>query len=199
MNGRLYRLLILALGATYFAGCAHTPSTDALSYPERKNVLEQVEKWDAGGRISINTGEQAFQGRFQWQQLADSIDLNVRGPLGAGALEISGPIDRLQIRTRGETHDLADPEPELSALLGWWLPVRSFRYWLLGLPDPEFPEESSISPDNTLESLEQRLWQLRYQSYQVADGILLPRRIDLSYDDLQLRVIIDRWQNTEEN
>jgi outer membrane lipoprotein LolB len=199
MNGRLCRLLIQALVATYFAGCAHTPSSDALTFPERQNLLEQLEMWDAGGRISINTGEQAFQGRFQWQQLADSIDLTVRGPFGAGALEISGPIDRLQIRTRGETRDLTNPETELSALLGWWLPVRSFRYWLLGLPDPEFPEETSLGPDDTLESLEQRLWLLRYHSYQVADGILLPRQIDLSYDDLQLRVIVDRWQNTEEN
>jgi len=199
MSRRPFRLLVQALIATYFAGCVHTPTDDSLSYPERRNLLEQFEQWDAGGRISINTGEQAFQGRFQWQKLANSLELTVRGPLGAGALEISGPIDRLQIRTRGETHDLADPETDLSALLGWWLPVRSFRYWLLGLADPDFPAESSLGPDNALESLDQRLWLLKYQSYQVADGILLPRRIDLSYDDLHLRVIVDRWQNTGDN
>jgi len=66
--------------------------------------------------------------------------------------------------------------------------------FLDGLPDPGFPAVTVLGPDDALQSLEQRLWQLTYRSYQRAEGALLPRRIDLTYRDLELRVIADRWQ-----
>ena len=190
-------LLAPALLAAGLSGCAHAPAGhDQFSYPERRSYLERLDNWDARGRIVVNTGEQAFLGRFQWRQTADSMDLSIRGPLGAGLLQITGPPDRLTVRARGEDWELTDPEAELSALLGWWLPVRSLGSWLLGFPDPNFPAETSLGPDDALQSFEQRRWQLTYQSYQLADGIMLPRRIDLAHQDLELRVIVDRWQTT---
>ena len=188
--------LAQALLAAILGGCAHAPvGHDELSYPERRSYLEQLDGWDVSGRIAVDTGEQAFQGRFQWRQSADSLDLSIRGPLGAGVLQITGPADHLTVRARGENWELTDPETELSALLGWWLPVSSLSSWLLGLPDPAFPAETSLGPDDALQSLEQRRWRLTYESYQLADGVLLPRRIDLAHQNLELRVIVDRWQS----
>jgi len=188
--------LTLTLLATGLSGCAHAPvAQDELSYPERRSYLERLDGWDVRGRITVDTGKRAFQGSFNWRQSADSLNLSIRGPLGAGVLQITGPPDRLTVRARGETWALTDPESELSTLLGWWLPVASFRAWLLGIPDPMFPAETSLGPDNTLQSLEQRQWRLTFQSYQLADGVLLPRRIDLAHQNLNLRVIVDRWQS----
>lgn len=188
--------LVPMLLAAGLSGCAHAPvDHDEFSYPERRSYLQRLDGWDVRGRIAVDTGEQAFQGRFHWQQSADFLDLSIRGPLGAGILQITGPSDRLTVRARGEIWELADPETELSALLGWWLPVVSLKSWLLGLPDPSFPAQTSLGPDNTLQSLEQRLWRLTYQSYQLAEGVLLPRRIDLAHQNLELRVIVDRWQS----
>ena len=183
-----------ALVLTWLAGCAHLQvGEDGLSYTERQARLEAIDSWQMNGRILVNTGERAFQGRFQWHQAADAIELSIRNPLGAGVLQVEGPPDQLTVRARGETWELADPEPELSALLGWWLPVRSLRAWLLGFSDPAFAAEEQLGPDRVLQTLEQRLWQLDYQSYQLEEGLLLPRRIDLSHGDLELRVIVDRW------
>ncbi len=185
-----------ALLASGLGGCAHTPATqDEFSYPERRSYLEQLEGWDLRGRIAVDTGERAFQGRFRWQQFPESLDLSISGPLGAGVLEVAGPPDKLTVRARGESWELADPEVELSELMGWWLPVRSFSAWLLGLPDPMYPATTALGPEDALQSLEQRLWMLTYQTYQLEDGILLPRRIDLSHRDLELRVIVDQWQS----
>ena len=175
--------------------CANLPvGEDGLSYAERQSRLNTVGSWEMNGRIAMDTGESAFQGRFQWHQAAESMELSIRSPLGAGILQVAGPPDRLTVRARGETWELSDPEPELSALLGWWLPVRSLRAWLLGFSDPAFPANEVLGPNRALQSLEQRLWELRYESYQLSEGMLVPRRIDLSHDNLQLRVIVDRWQ-----
>ena len=187
--------LELLLALAWIGGCAHLPvGEDGLSYPERQARLEAIDTWEMSGRIAIDTGERAFQGRFQWQQSAESIELSIRSPLGAGILEVAGPPERLTVRARGETWELADPEPELSALLGWWLPVRSLKAWLLGFSDPMFSAEERLGPGRALATLEQRLWRLTYESYQLSRGLLLPRRIDLSHGSLELRVIVDRWQ-----
>ena len=199
MTRTLRHTFVPALLAAGLCGCAHVPvGQDDLSYPERQSYLQQLDGWDMRGRIAVDTGEQAFQGSFRWQQSVDSLDLVVRGPLGAGVLQVAGPSDMLMVRARGETWELVNPETELSALLGWWLPVRSFSAWLLGLPDPMFAAQTSLGPDDTLQSLEQRLWTLSYQSYQILDGVALPRRIDLTHRDLELRVTVDRWQSAED-
>ena len=187
--------LLPVLVLAWLGGCAHLRvSQDGLSYPERQARLESIDTWQMNGRISVDTGESAFQGRFQWHQSADSIELSIRSPLGAGILQVAGPPERLTVRARGETWELSDPEPELSALLGWWLPVRSLRAWLLGFSDPMFASQEELGPDRALQTLEQRLWQLTYESYQLSEGLLLPRRIDLTHGSLELRVIVDRWQ-----
>ena len=189
------RFLSLVALAALTGGCAHTPPIeDAYTFTERKSILESLNGWDLSGRIAVDTGERAFQGRFRWRQIEDTIDLSIRGPLGAGLLEIAGPTGELTVRSRGETLRLTDPETELSQLLGWWLPVESFRAWLIGFPDPMFPATTSFDPEDRLRLFEQRLWQISYESYQIAQGVVLPERIDLAHRDLELRVTVDRWQ-----
>lgn len=187
--------LVAALLLSWLGGCAHfRVGEDGLSYPERQARLEAIDTWEMAGRIAIDTGESAFQGRFQWLQSSDTIELSIRSPLGAGILQVAGPPEKLTVRARGETWELTDPEPELSALLGWWLPVRSLRAWLLGFSDPMYTAEEQLGPGRVLQTLQQRLWQLTYESYQLSDGLLLPRRIDLTHGSLELRVTVDRWQ-----
>ncbi len=195
MTRTIVRKLLPAVLLAWLSGCAHLrPGEDGLSYPERQARLEAVDSWQMNGRIAVDTGERAFQGRFQWTQTSNEIELSIRSPLGTGILQIAGPPERLTVRARGETWELTDPEPELSALLGWWLPVRSLRAWLLGFSDPAFSTNEEFGPDRMLQSLEQRLWQLNYVSYQLEEGLLLPRRIDLTHGGVALRVIVDRWQ-----
>jgi outer membrane lipoprotein LolB len=114
-------------------------------------------------------------------------------------LQVAGAKDSLTYTARGETRALEDPETELSALLGWWLPVASLPAWLLGLPDPEYRAATTPGTDGTLAFIDQRLWQVSYAAYQLAQPngareVLVPRRIDLSHRELSLRVTVDAWQ-----
>jgi len=177
------------------AGCATLPpGGDDMSYAQRRDHLAQIDTWELRGRIAVNTGEQAFQGRFQWSQHPERLALSVRGPLGTNVLRVSGPRDSLTIEARGEVWTLEAPESQLSELVGWWLPVTSFPSWLLGIPDPAYAARERMSRDGVLESLAQRLWQLDYASYQLVAGVLIPRRIDLRHDQLEFRIVVDSWQ-----
>lgn len=197
---RLARLAALLAAAWLLGACATLPvGTDGLSFEQRRAELTAVDAWEMRGRLAIDTGGRAFQGSFNWRQDGQMLELGVRGPLGAGVLQVAGAPDALTYTARGETRTLTDPEADLSALLGWWLPVASLPAWLLGLPDSAFRATTEPGTDGTLARLEQRLWQVTYASYQLAQAngsraVLVPRRLDLAHNDLKLRVTVDAWQ-----
>ena len=192
---------LLALGV--LGGCAHLPTgSDGQNLDQRREALEAVSAWEMRGRLTVDTGDRAVQGRFNWRQHADALELVVRNPLGAGILRVEGPPDAMTVTARGETRTLTDPETELSELVGWWLPVASLRNWLLGFPDRSFRADTVAGADGTLASLEQRLWRVDYPAYGLAatsgtgNQVLVPRRIDMSYGALTLKLTIDDWEPT---
>jgi outer membrane lipoprotein LolB len=188
------RALSLLAVAVALGACARMQvGTDGLTLPQRRAALASYDSWQIRGRLAVDTGERGFQGSFDWQQREDALDLSIRGPLGAGVLRIMGTPNSLTITARGETRRLADPENQLSELVGWWLPVASLPAWLLGLPDPDYPSAAEPGADGTLAALEQRLWRLDFVSYQLEENLLLPRRIDLSHGELELRLTIDSF------
>ena len=185
-------LLVAALGV--LAACAHAPpAEDGLSVAERRARLEALPGWDMRGRITIDTGERAVQARFRWLEHPDSLLLNVRGLFGAGSFEINGNDDALTLRARGETWSLVDPETELSARFGWWLPVGSLDAWLVGLPDDRYDARTHTGSNGALETLEQRLWTLAYADYELRQGLLLPRTIVMRHSQLELKLTVDTW------
>jgi len=186
--------LTAALLVLSVAGCAHVPvGSDGLNFVQRQARLESLEQWQLRGRIAIETADRAFQGALAWELESDGITLTVRGPLGAGAMQVTGTPERLVLTSRGEQRVLSDPETELSALLGWWMPVQSLRYWLLGLPDPDYAADTNFGQDGVVTTLEQRLWQLSYDRYALTNGMLLPRRIALRHRELSMNLVVDRW------
>jgi outer membrane lipoprotein LolB len=195
------RRLLSVAAALVLSACATLPTgSDGLSYEARRGALEAVGAWEIRGRLAVDTGERGFQGSFDWRQQADALDLSVRGPLGAGVLQVVGTPSSMMFTARGETRTLTDPERELSALLGWWLPVGSLHAWLLGLTDPGFRASIENGTGGTLAGFEQRLWRISFPTYQLAmlagdgNGVLIPRRIDLAHGDLKLRLTIDDWR-----
>jgi outer membrane lipoprotein LolB len=187
--------------AALLSACANMPvGSDGLSFEQRRARLESVAAWEMRGRLAVATAERGFQGSFRWEQSGDALDLAIRGPIGAGAMQVAGTPNGLTVTSRGDTRVLEDPETQLSELMGWWLPVGSLHAWLLGLPDPQYEARTEPGVDGTLAALEQRLWRVAYESYQLAgasaadpDAVLVPRRIDLEHGELRLRLTIDDW------
>ena len=189
-----------AAAALMLTACATLPTgTDGRNLEQRRETLDAVAAWEMRGRLTVDTGERAVQGRFNWRQDDDALELVVRNPLGAGILRVTGQPEALTVTARGETRTLTDPEVELSELIGWWLPVASLPQWLLGFPDRSFRAVTEPGADGTLASLEQRLWHVAYPAYGLApiDGtgndVLVPRRIELKHESLALTLTIDDW------
>src|SRR5690606_7526292 len=120
--------------------------------------------------------------------------VRARGPFIRRGLQVDGGPDEVIVTTSdGERRRLDDPEQDLSDIVDWWLPVESLRSWLLGLPDPRYPADPQTGGAEVLTSLEQRLWTLDYESYQLAAGLLVPRRIGMRHEALEIRVTVLGW------
>ncbi len=192
------RLLVASAAAMLLGGCATPPEsavsdTGTRSYSERETQLRSVRNWEMRGRIAVDTGDDAWQGRFTWWQDDDSLRLLIRGPLNTRPVEISGNGTELTVRTRRETRVLEDPESQLSELLGWWLPITSLQSWLLALPDDRYPIAELTLDEARLRTLQQRAWALQYGEYEPQAAAEIPASIELSHAPLELVVTIDAW------
>ncbi len=189
-------LAVLGLSATALAaGCAHVevPEEDGLSFAQRSAKLEAVPAWRMHGRMAVRTDRGGVQGSFSWVQTGRRLALSVRGPLGAGVLNVTGSPAELTVTARGETRTLENPETDLSELVGWWIPVESLPHWLLGLPDPGYEAAVDFGSARTLAGFMQRRWDVEYGRYQLADGLLVPRSIDMTYAGIELKLTVDSW------
>ena len=194
-------LLLAVVTGVLLAGCA---TRDKVSGPttnpaERRMAIEAVSSWEARGRIALKTVGASGQGRFTWTQTGDRTVLRVAGPFGADAHEIRWDPERLTVLSGGGevAADYAGPNAAqrfLEEQLGWSLPVASARRWLLGLTGLDSPAVETIDGAGLLAGLAQDGWQVRYDEYQPAGSIALPRRLVLQSAAGRIRLVIDQWQ-----
>jgi outer membrane lipoprotein LolB len=177
------------------AGCAHKAVVDdGLTELERQARLLAIPAWDMDGRLSVDTGESAHRASVSWQQRGEQLELEVHGFLGAGSFRVEGDAHRLTVTSRDGTQVLDDPELQLSEMFGWWLPVTSLEFWLLGEPDGDYPATTRRGAAGALKTLAQREWQIDYEQYQLAAGLLIPRSVILSHAPLELTLTITDFE-----
>ncbi len=179
----------IAVGlAGWLAGCSHAPLV-----PDAASVAA-VDAWKMSGRIAVASKDEGFNGRFVWDEEPARMQLRVRGPLGFGGLEVNGREGAYTLIHGGERFSTSDPEAELSARVGWWLPVYSLSAWLRAVPDERFPFEADRDPDGRLVRLTQRGWSAEYPSYRQREEYLLPYQILLNNGEVRVRVVVDRFE-----
>jgi outer membrane lipoprotein LolB len=190
--------LALICAVLLLAGCASRPVTplpELTDWQVRQEVLGAVSDWEFSGRIAVSAGEEGFNGKLRWAQKDDNYQATVSGPLGIGTVRIEGDgesavlIDKDGVRT-----ELQNIEQELLYRYGWTIPVKSLRYWALGIPDPMSDAQTKLNEDQQLASLEQGGWLLSISSYKANGGQSMPNRLSASKFETRVRIVIDKWK-----
>ncbi len=182
---------LIALAAVTLTGCAGpllAPEDGARPDP---GALTQ---WSAAGRMAIAANGEGGSGSFEWAQDGGTTRLDLRGPLGAGAVRLTLTPKSLSLADgSGQVLDAAAAEADLRTRLGADLPWGQLRYWLLGLPAPGEPasvQDASAAPWRVIE---QAGWRLTYESFTDAQGFSLPQRFTAERPSVRVRVVVDRW------
>ena len=189
-------LVLLCLG---MAGCA-TSRPQGVDLPDisrweaRQQVLGSLRRWEFRGRIAVKSGDDGFNAKFDWRQDGQRFNARVSGPLGIGTVLLEGTDQRITLTDKdGEQVVLHDPETELMLRYGWTIPVRTMRYWALGIPDPLSPAATELDEMQRLASLLQNDWRVEISRYRRNSGQELPRTLTATKPKTRIRMVIDRW------
>ena len=180
------------------SGCVTTPTGEPLppmdSWETRILVLGGQSHWEFSGRVAVKAGDEGFNGKINWSQQGDQFETTVAGPLGVGAVRIQGDERGVVLTDKdGVQTVLQDAERELQWRYGWTIPVRSLRYWALGIPDPSVPATTALDELGRLQTLEQSNWRVEISTYRDSGGQSMPRILTATNPDTRVRMVIDNW------
>lgn len=143
------------------------------------------------GRISVQHGEENFSGSLDWVANDKSDELLFSSPLGQGIASLTRSAGGVVLTPAGREAIRAETADDLTEkTLGFRLPLGGLRYWIQGHPDPGSPFESSVSENGGIARLKQSGWVIDYLQYRESR----PRKIHVSREGLEIRLVIDQWQ-----
>ncbi|HUP90670.1 MAG TPA: lipoprotein insertase outer membrane protein LolB [Solimonas sp.] len=193
------RLCGAALALTMLEGCALLMKNENEqqiaegNWETHRTQVEKIGHFTLQARVSSG-GMFGIKGDLRWLQKPDgSFDLRVSGPFGIGAVGIAGTDEQVEVRTRKGTFETSDPEGWIQEKMGWTLPVRGLRRWVLGLPTARSEAHLELDIDGQVAVLEQEGWRLDYTEYADHNGVMLPRKFELANKEVKIKVLIDRW------
>jgi outer membrane lipoprotein LolB len=181
-------------------GCALQPRVPGTSvaWGERQAQLAEISEWQARGRIAVKSTEGGGQGNIQWLQAGAGSRVSLRGPFGVGAYDISWDAEHIEVVGKDGEVQVAytgqnAAERFLRDQLGWSFPAMSLRYWMVGVPDPEFESHEQYDTEGWLVGIQQNDWSVGYEGFKVWNDIWLPKRIVLNRDGARVKLVIDDW------
>lgn len=182
--------LLLALAA-----CATAPDIAPDRAPAR--LAPDRVTFELNGRIGVRNGEQGMSGLLRWVHTPQSDELWFSSPLGSSVAMLVRDASGVELTAGHEPPRRAASAEELTrGALGWDLPLAGLEYWVVGRPAPgSQPQRVEREPaSGRLTRLVQDGWTIEYRRYQDTEWGALPALIYLEYGDLQLRLVVDRWQ-----
>jgi outer membrane lipoprotein LolB len=185
------RAAAAVLGILLLGGCA-----PALRAPEPGVRVDAaiLQHWTASGRLALAADGEGGSGSFVWNQREGVTELDIRGPLGAGALQIIAIGESLSVADgAGRTLDPDAARAHLQARLGADVPWGQLRYWMLGVPSPDAPAQVSEAGASPWRVIEQSGWRIGYDAFVTTVSGSLPQRFTASRQAVRVKVIVDTW------
>lgn len=187
-NRALHGLLLPCL--LLLSACASAPpgpaaTQEARSYPAT---------FEFTGRIGVRHDGEGFSGNLNWQHAPDRDDIQLIAPLGQTAARIHRSASNVTLDTADEHYSAQNPDELTEQVLGWRLPLDGMPHWLLGRPAPDGMAEIERDDNLRIKTLRQQGWHIDYQSYRMEGNYVLPSRMLLRKDTLELKLIVDSWE-----
>ena len=173
-----------------------TPEHERL-WQQHLASLTRMGPWSLSGRAVALVDDSSWHVNLRWSQDAGDADIYLSGPFNQGGVHVSVQEEGYaELQTdKGETFIGHDVESLLYQQLGWAVPVRGFRYWMLGMPHPEHHAEGrELDELGRLRKLTQLGWALDYRAYKDLPNGSLPRKLYLTQGDLKLKLVVQEWR-----
>ncbi len=186
---RHWKWVSLGMVLLVITACSTTQVGEGVKYSKlTREHLYTLDKWVFRGRLALSGKKDAWQANIAWTHEVDNDEIKLSGLLGQGSTIIRLSIEEVVI-DRGDGNVLSSKQSEdfINQQLGFIVPVRSLRYWALGLPEPGNAFAA------TYDGFVQSGWLVEYKEEQAVNNEFLPRKITVSNERVKLKLIIDQW------
>jgi outer membrane lipoprotein LolB len=184
--------LLIWLVFVFVSGCATAPQVTVPSGVRPDSG--QLASYEFAGRIALKQDEKGSSGNIRWIKSGNNTEITLVSPLGQIVAQIDSGLGGVTLTLADQRKFWAeDGETLTQQVLGYTVPVRGLNDWVLGLPASGVAAEQVLRSDGLLERLRQSGWAIQYIDYTTTGGLELPRRIVLTRDDLEIRLVIDQW------
>ena len=175
---------LLLVFTLFLVGCVSTPDAPVADASEDGN-------WRARGKFSFKSPERKQSGNFDWQQSGDQYKVRLFGPLGLGAVSISGDDTAVTIEKGGEVHQSDQPNEMIQQATGLSMPVSALADWLIGQPEHNPNTLVHFDDNGKIELARSQGWRIAYVNDTQAPH--LPKRIFAERQGTRLNLVITRW------
>ena len=171
------------------SACSIAPVAPEVPYSKlAREHLYKLERWSFEGRLALTGKNDSWSASINWGHSPDDEKIKLSGPLGQGATVIQLTGDLVTIdRGDGQAQSSTQPEVFINQQLGMFVPVRSLRYWVVGLPEP------TSAFVETATGFKQAGWLIEYKQMQPIDDLSMPRKITVTNEQVKLKLVIDQW------
>jgi outer membrane lipoprotein LolB len=193
VNRRFRFLAGVLIALALLPGCAALAPAPAPSELANR-LLVPLPRFDVAGRIGVRYDGQGFSGNLRWHHADADDEILILSPLGQGVAQLMKTSSGVELVTSEQHVYRADSAENLTEqVLGWRLPLSGLRYWVLGLPSPDSSAVEVKGAGDLPARLTQDEWQIEYLDFRSHGGVALPGKILMQYRDLDIKLIVDRW------
>jgi outer membrane lipoprotein LolB len=146
------------------------------------------------GRIAVKYNGSRESAGLRWAHTGQSDEILLLSPLGQTAARIYSDARQTTLDDGDKHYENKNAESLMQEVLGWYLPLSRLHHWLLGLAEAGSTAHIERNANGQIAVLQQDGWEVRYLSYDGEKPDSLPKRMQLSHEDLQVQLLIDEWE-----
>jgi len=195
MFSKFYRPVCALLIASSLTGCApFMGGAVAPRLTEVQRPLYSVNAWKLEGRIAVKAGNEGWNANLFWEHEGGQDRLRIYGPFSQGAVSIIVQSDLVYINEgNGVVTSSSDPDDLLKKKLGFVVPLRSLRYWVLGLPAPDIDYQAKVDAEGGFTGFEQQAWVLGFENFEKVANFIMPQKITILGNVVRLKLVVDEF------
>lgn len=196
------RLSLLLVLGTLLQACVSTKppssamdSTSAMRHQAHLKHIASIQTFTLKGRIGVQTHSKGFSGGLLWQHAVSHDNIALYSPLGSQVASIAKNNEKITLEdANGNTLSAESAETLTQSALGWVLPLAGLADWSLGKPSSASIGVSVWDAHGHLSTLKQDGWEIEYQHYAMQDGYMLPHKIFLKSEKVNLKLLVEKWE-----
>jgi outer membrane lipoprotein LolB len=162
---------------------------------QREATLLKADHWMLQGRLGVSDGRQGGSGSFNWTQDGDHYEFVLRAPITGKSFRLTGDAAGAELDgLDGGPLRGPDAEALMRKALGWEVPMRDLRAWVLGLRADSGPAKLGFGADRLPSLLQQDGWAVEYREWDAKRTPPLPTKVYAQKPPYKVRLSIESWQ-----